>query len=374
MKSKDNEKKTGFQIPIFLGIASVWFGTHAGPGAASGKQTAIYFNEFGKWGLITPLIAMGVLGLCIYYAIEYSRIKGIDNFKDFTNSFFKPYDRAFSIFFEVTYLFTIIMALAGSIAAGAEIIYQYFNIPVIIGTMLLIAAAIILSIFGENLVRASSTIMTIFIVLCIGAISFTGLASPQADFAGNWAKTSFSDHNGFNAIVMAFVYAGFLASGNIANAISVSDGLASKKESKKAAITGVIMNTFLILAVALLLFAYPQYIEDLLPNYSVVDTLGYPILQLAYVAMVILAVTSTAVSYSFSTVGRYSQFIPIEAGVKRDFLTVAILFIATFLVSLLGLDVIIGKGYKLLGYAVIPTVIFPIMLLGNKKIKEAERE
>lgn len=369
------DKKTSkFQIPIFLGIASVWFGTHAGPGAASGKQTAIYFNVFGKWGLFTPIVAMGVMALCIYYSIEFSRIKGINNFKDFTNEFFKPYDKAFSTFFEVTYLMTVLMALAGSIAAGAAIINQYLGLPVILGTLAIIGVSIVLSIFGENLVRASSTVMTIFIVACLAAISLTGLMSPYADFAGNWKATSFSDHSGFEAIVMAFVYAGFLTSGNVANAVSVSDGLTSKKESKKAALTGMIMNVFLILSVAILLFAYPQYINEVLPNYSVVETLGYPILLFAYVSMVVLAVTSTSVSYAFSTVARYSQFIPMKAGAKRDFVTVFILFAITFGVSLLGLDVIVGKGYKYLGYIVIPTVIFPIMLTGGRKIKKAEEE
>lgn len=153
---------------------------------------------------------------------------------------------------------------------------------------------------------------------------------------------------------------------------SVSDGLRSRSDSKKAALLGMIMNVFLILSVAILLFAYPQFINETLPNYMVVEVLGFPILLFAYVAMVVLAVTSTAVSYAFSTVARYSQFIPLEKGPKRDLVTVILLFVATFFVSLLGLDVIVGKGYKYLGYIVIPTVILPIILTGSKKIRESK--
>lgn len=40
MTDEIKQKKSG--IPIYLGIASVWFGAHCGPGVASGKQTAVF--------------------------------------------------------------------------------------------------------------------------------------------------------------------------------------------------------------------------------------------------------------------------------------------------------------------------------------------
>lgn len=41
-KNMTDEVKQKSSIPIYLGIASVWFGAHCGPGVASGKQTAVF--------------------------------------------------------------------------------------------------------------------------------------------------------------------------------------------------------------------------------------------------------------------------------------------------------------------------------------------
>lgn len=367
-------KKSSLQIPVFLGIASVWFGTHAGPGSASGNMTATYYASFGKWGLITPIIAMGIMAVCIYYALEYSRLKGITSFNEFTKSFFHPYDKMFSMFYEVTFLVTVLLVLGGSLATGAEIMKEYLNLPILIGTGLLIVAAMILSMYGEKLVRSSSTVMTVFIVISLTAIVIAGLASPESDFIGQWQSISFSDHSFFDATIMAIVYAGFMSAGVMANAISVSEGLKRKKESLKAAAIGMIMNVFLILIVVVLLFAYPQNLNDTLPNYTIIGNTNIDILIFAYVLMVVLAVLSSIVSYAFTSVARYSSLLPIKEGMTRDIVTLILLFSSTFLISLLGLDVIVSQGYKYIGYAVIPTLIIPTMLLGSRKIKEAEEE
>ncbi len=361
-------KKKG--IPIYLGIASVWFGAHAGPGVASGKQTASFYSIFGKWGFITPLIAMGIMGLCIYYSVEYSRMTGAKNFKELTDKLFYPHEKIFSTFFELTFIATVLMVVGGCFATGAAILNQYLSIPILFGTGIMLLVTMLLSIYGANLVRASSTIMTGFIIISLALIVIIGLLSSQADFSGHWQSTSFSDVSPWNAIIMAVVYTGFQSAGNIANAISVSHGIESRRESKKAAILGMIMNTILIGSIAFLIFAYPESSIETMPNYYIVDKLNIPILLLSYVIMVLLAVITTTVSFTFSVVARYGQYLPIEEGRKRDFAITAILLIITTMVSFVGLDAIVGKGYKYLGYACIPIVVIPIILVGRKKTRQ----
>lgn len=368
------KKKRKLQIPIFLGVASVWFGTHAGPGSASGNMTASYYASFGKWGFITPIIAMGIMALAIYYALEYSRLKGITSFNEFTKSFFHPYEKIFLAFYEVTFLVTVLMVLGGSLATGAEIMKEYWNLPILIGTGLLILAAMVLSMYGQRLVRSSSTVMTIFIVFALTAIAVAGLASPDSDFMGQWQSTSFADHSFLDAAILAIVYAGFMSAGTMANTISVSEGLRSKKDSLKAAGIGMLMNIFLILIVVVLLFAYPQNLNDTLPNFTIINNTNISFLIFAYVIMVVLAVLSSIVSYAFTSLARYSSLLPIKEGMTRDIVTLLLLFVITFSISLLGLDVIVSQGYKYIGYAVIPTLIIPTIALGGRKIKEAEKE
>lgn len=365
------KKKSG--LPVFLGIASVWFGAHVGPGVASGKQTAVYYASFGKWSFLTPLIAMGLMGLCIYYSIEYSRMTGAKNFKELTDKLFYPYEKVFSAFFELTFVATVLMVLGGCIATGAAILNQYIGLPILIGTGIIVLITILLSMYGANLVRASSTVMTIFIIVALGLIIILGLTSSQADFTRQWNTTSFSDVSPWAAIMMAVIYTGFQSAGNIANAISVSEGIKSRKEAKKAAILGTLLNTVLITSITFLLFAYPESIGETMPNYYIVEKLNFPILMFAYVSLVLLAVISTTVSFSFSVVARYGGFLPMEAGRKRDFIVTSILLVLTVLVSLAGLDAIVSRGYKYLGYSCIPIVVIPVIAVGAIKTRKTEQ-
>ncbi|MBD5637483.1 hypothetical protein HYI18_02365 [Clostridium botulinum] len=367
MTDEVKQKKSG--IPIYLGIASVWFGAHCGPGVASGKQTAVFYSEFGKWAFITPIIAMVLMGLCIYYSVEYARLTKAKNFRELTDNLFHPYEKVFSAFFEITFLATVLMVVGGCIATGAAVLDEYTGLPVIAGSIILVVATILLSMYGANLVRSASTIMTIFIIACLIAMVVLGLLSPQGDFAGNWASKSFSEVSPMKAIIMAIVYTGFQSAGNIANAVSVCQGIEGRKESKKAAIIGTILNTLLILGIVFLLFAYPDSTRRILPNYFVADKVGSSVLLFSYVVMVLLAVMSTNVSFSFSVVARYGEKLPMKPGVKRDFVVTLILMILCVVVSALGLDAIVSKGYKYLGYACIFIVVIPIILVGFKKTR-----
>lgn len=38
-------------LPVFIGVAAVWMGTHFGPGVASGTQLNQYYVRFGLPGI-----------------------------------------------------------------------------------------------------------------------------------------------------------------------------------------------------------------------------------------------------------------------------------------------------------------------------------
>lgn len=372
MDNEVQKKRKG--IPVYLGIASVWFGAHCGPGVASGKQTAVFFSVFKKWGFVSPILAMGLMGLCIFYAVEFTRMSGVKNFKEMTDKLFYPYEKIFSTFFELTFVATVLMVVGGCIATGAAVLNQYIGLPIIVGTLILAGVTIILSIYGDSIVRASSTIMTIFIILCLISMFIMGINSPKSQFTSQWNSVKFSDTSPIQAFMMAIVYTGFQAAGNIGNAVSVAQGIETRKDSIKAAVTGIILNVLLINSIAMLLFAFPEALVETLPNFFIVSEVGAPILMFAYVAMVILAVLSTNVSFSFAVVARYAQYLPMEKGKKRDFIVTLALVVVCVIVSAIGLDAIVSKGYKYLGYSSIFVVIIPILIAGFKKTRQLEKE
>ena len=61
-------------MPVFIGVAAVWMGTHFGPGVASGTQLNQYYVMFGLPGIFVTVIAMAFLGYALYCSMEFSRL------------------------------------------------------------------------------------------------------------------------------------------------------------------------------------------------------------------------------------------------------------------------------------------------------------
>lgn len=374
-QEKVKKAKQKLVIPQFIGIAAVWFGTHAGPGVASGKQVVSYYASYGKLGIFTPLIAMALLGLAIYYALEYSRVNKIHDFKTFTNKFFHPYEKLFSTFFEICFLVTSLLAPGLCIATSAQLLQSYFGLNVWIGTALMVLISVILVIYGAELVKAASTGLTVGILAILAVIVTLGIKAGSGTIVENWTSTSFTDFPLLSGIWIAITYAGFQSTGIIGNCISVSDGLSSRSDSVKAAILGTVLNGLMLAAIVLVNYGFqPESINSLLPNYYIVQQLGIPVLETVYVLFVIMASLSTIITFAFSLVVRFGKKDILVKNIKkernRNLLIVLVMLTLDVIVSTFGIAQIINIGYKYLGYFSIFVVMFPFILVGIKRNKE----
>ncbi|MEL7605970.1 MAG: hypothetical protein AAGU39_07945 [Sedimentibacter saalensis] len=364
-------------VPPFVGIAAVWFGTHAGPGVASGKQVATYFSSYGKIGMLTPVFAMALLGLAMYFAIEYSRVNKVHDFKTFTNKFFHPYEKLFSAFFEISFLVTSLLAPGLCIATSAKLFQQFFGLNIWAGTVLMVCLSVVLVIYGAEIVKAASTALTVGILVVIGLIVVLGISASKGAISTNWAATSFSDHSLISGLWLAITYAGFQSTGNIGNCISVSQGLKSKKESMMSAALGTCLNALMLVAIVLVNFAYqPDSIQSLLPNYYIVQQIGLPVLETVYVVFVVMASLSTIIAFAFALVARYGNKTHMVKRIKternRSLFIVLSMLILDVMVSTFGIASIVNIGYKYLGYFSIFVVLFPFIIVGlirSKKLK-----
>lgn len=364
-------------VPPFVGIAAVWFGTHAGPGVASGKQVATYFSSYGKIGMLTPVFAMALLGLAMYFAIEYSRVNKVHDFKTFTNKFFHPYEKLFSAFFEISFLVTSLLAPGLCIATSANLFQQFFGLNIWVGTVLMVLVSVLLVIYGAELVKTASTALTIGILVVIALIVVLGISASKGAISTNWAATSFSDHSLTGGLWLAITYAGFQSTGNIGNCISVSQGLKSKKESMMSAALGTFLNALMLVAIVLVNFAYqPESIKSLLPNYYIVQQIGLPVLETVYVIFVVMASLSTIIAFAFALVARYGSKTYMVKRIKkernRSLIIVLSMLILDVMVSTFGIASIVNIGYKYLGYFSIFVVLFPFIIVGlirGKKLK-----
>ncbi|MGD9567978.1 MAG: hypothetical protein AB7V48_06580 [Sedimentibacter sp.] len=362
-------------IPAYVGIAAVWFGTHVGPGVASGKQVVSYYAAYGKLGIFTPFIAMALLGLAVYFALEYSRVNKIHDFKSFTNKFFHPYEKLFSTFFEICFLVTSLLAPGLCIATSANLLQQFFGLSLWAGTILMVLISVILVIYGAELVKFASTGLTVGILAILIAIVTLGIKAGNGTIAANWSNSSFADYSLLSVIWSAISYAGFQSTGIIGNCISVSDGLSSKGDSAKTAILGTLLNAVMLASIVLVNYAFqPESIKSLLPNYYIVQQFKIPAFETVYVLFVILASISTIITFAFSLVVRFGNKKLLVKNIKnqrnRNLLIVLVMLALDVAVSTFGIAQIINIGYKYLGYFSIFVVMFPFILIGIKRNKQ----
>lgn len=359
-------------IPVSIGIASVWFGTHVGPGTASGKQVAVYYSQFGKMGIFLPVIAMSLLGLSIFYALEYSRKNDLHDFKSFTNKFFYPYEKIFGVFFEITFLLTCLLAPGACIATAASLLELNFGIGTWIGTGFIVVVTLFMTVYGEEIVKSIATVLTVGILVALAIIAILGIKSAP-NFSVEWHNPTIVNVSIWSGIWSAITYAGFQATGNLGNVISVSKGLKTKKDSIKATILGIILNVLLLSVMVLLHYGYqPDSINNVLPNFYVVQQLALPLLTIVYVALVLFASLSTIIGFCIAVTARYGKFVKIENEKKRNLTLISGLLILDVAVSSFGLAAIVNVGFRYLGYLSLPLVLVPFLFVGYKKYRRGE--
>lgn len=375
----ENTKKKG--LPVFIGVASVWMGTHFGPGVASGTQLNQYYVGFGIPGIIMTLVAMALLGFALYCSMEFSRIYKAYDYESWVTKLFN--NKYVVILFDVSFFVTIISAAGGSLNAIATLLQDFWGINYWVGVGIVIVVSMLLCAFGAELVRKSSAYMMFVVVGVLLLIMALVIAAGDADLKGaveNQAANLGADMSASNwlkALWQAIIYGSFQAT-IVANIASVADTLPDRRESRRAAITGYIANTGLLLVLCMMLFSFTNVYavtnEDL-PFYSILARLNMSWLTVVYIIVVFIAVISTVVGFAFAGVARFGKYYR-PTGSKhlahplRDALFVLVLLAACAAISQVGIMNIVKYGYQLLGYINLFVIVLPALIIGGRKISK----
>ena len=234
--------------------------------------------------------------------------------------------------------------------------------------------------FGADLVRKASTVMTVLILitaLCIFAIGIAQKSDAISRvFSGGptWSQLPL-------AFLKSFQYAGFQCAA-IPTMIAVGTVLATPKDSKKSMwIAFVLSSLVLCLSVVMLLGWSDVYsaIEggSTIPTLTVTKQLGSPFLTWAYYICLFLCFVSTAVAAIFGVVGRFVNA-KVFSGMKSEKARSAILSVIVMMismgVSLAGLTNIIKYGYGYCGYIGIAFIVIPFLTVGAYKNRKQAKE
>ena len=372
------KSKTKKGMPVFIGIAAVWMGTHFGPGVASGTQLNQYYVQFGLAGIFVTIIAMGFLGYALYCSMEFSRLYKAYDYQSWVEKLFG--NKYVVILFDISFLVTILTAASGSMNAVAVLLESNFGVNYWIGVAIIIVCTMLLCAFGARLVRAASSYMMFIVVGILLVIMILLAMNGDGDLSGSIANQAQNlpaagSGSWLSAIWSAIIYGSFQAT-IVANIASVAGDLTSRRESKKAAITGFLANTILLIVLCTMLFSYTNVYaitDEALPFFSLLQRLGYESVTVIYIVIVFIAVLSTVVGFAFAGVARFSKYYQPKSGKKsalRDAIFVGIMLIACAVASQIGIVTLVSTGYKILGYLNLPIIVLPAIILGGHKISK----
>lgn len=369
-------------LSIAIGTACVWMGTHFGPGVASGTQILAYWVKYGIWGTVCSVLAMCLLGYCLYCSMEFSRIYKTYNYGDWIQAVFGV--KWVAYLFDISFVITMMTALGGSLNAIATLMFNQFGINYWIGVAMVVILAALLCAFGAKLVSMASTYMMYLVIAVLAVIIIISASSGQLHLGQAISNASAGLTEGISpslpgALWSAVIYAAFQAT-VIANISSVANQLPNRSTSKKAAIIGICGNSLMLVALSLFLlsattmenYTVMDTATNPLPFYGILSVLGYGWAKLIYVITVFVAVLSTAVGFCFGGLARFSKFYrtPDEKTPGKDAALVAALLIACALASKIGIVKLVSTGYTILGYINLPILILPAIFLAGRKISK----
>ena len=361
-------------IGTSFAMAAVWFATHSGGGFATGNQEVNYFVKYGWYSVFLPLVAMLLLGWGHRNALVLAKDYKTYDYKSFCDALFHPYEKYFSIVFELGFIMLIVCGVSTSIAGSGALLKSSLAIPYGVGIVTVGTILLLLTILGSELIVKVLNLKTYFIIvtlliLCVlgiqmGAFNFQHVLANHETFG-----TSFGD-----AVWYMLIYIGFQAF-TVLPIISVSHNIKTTKDCNRFMLFGTLLNgAFLAIICIILLGFSPEVLNQTLPVYFVTTKLDLPWLKILYSVILFVALLGTAISLIFSTVARFEPVL-IKRNIfkslstRRIFISLVTIALCTG-ISVFGLTNIVVKGYGSVGYIGLFFVLLPEIIVGTIKIRK----
>lgn len=366
-------KKASFAT--LFSVASVWFGSHAGGGFATGNQATQYYVQYGWFAPIFAVISMAILALVAREAITMCNNHGFNNYKELFEEMWAPYSKL-EILFEIYFMIIVICAVSAAIAGCASLLVDY-GIPYGVGVTIIGLLVLILVMFGAGLVAKASAAMSAVILICVFIIFILGIAG-RTEQLGQVYSAMESNHVG-TAIWKVFVYAGF-QSVMIPALVGAGTVLKTRKNASRACFLGFLMNGLALGISCVMLIGWyntgaDSYLatENLtLPTIYICRQLGVSVLEIVYAIALFLCFLSTCVTSVYGLIPRFQgtkAFKSMNPKVS-SFVIALIAIVISMAFSMVGLTNVIKYGYNYCGILGVFIIVIPMLTIGFKKNKK----
>ncbi len=267
----------------------------------------------------------------------------------------------------------VLLGTGGSIAGSASLMENY-GVNYFVGVLITGGIFYILTIYGSELIRKASTIITILILIFLTVIVVTGIKANLGNLS-QMISTQYSPSSFGTVLYSGLRYAGYQAF-VVAIVLSASDTLKSDKAINKSMFLGVILNGVMITLSCIMLLAWmPGTQKETIPILYICKRLNSNFLLFSYSIVLFLAFVSTGIGCVFGAVARFENVIkkPIDIKKRRGAISF-VCMVLSMAISLFGLTNIVVVGYGYVGIMGIFAVVIPCIVIGKIKNSRFKKE
>lgn len=367
-------KKPGSNtFKIAFPIACVWIGSQVGPALASGSTAANYFAKFGSIGPWMAILSQIFVAFFVFFGLENGRVYKAQNYAE---SYISAWGRLGEnkVFAKIITVINDILTLISTFLTcglmysmlGTSVICALTGLSNTWGIILCSLIFLVCIMWGLGVLKALSTILTLMLAVCFLILYILGTGvgfSDPSQFIGTW---NLPEGVG-PAVSMCIGYIGIQYS-FCKQACMFTEKFTSAKHSLATVIIGGAINAlFLVISTINLWYFYPDALAQNAPHlWSILNYYPGWAVGIYYVTSA-AACISTAITGLLSMTVRFRPIFfkkdsQISERMQNVILSIVLMVICA-MVSLLGMNTIMGTYYSKVGTLALILGIVPYGIL-----------
>ena len=352
-------------------VSAVWFGALVGPSMASGAFAAVYFAPYGTWGLVLPLLVMGVACLIVGFGVDGARQLGTYEYAAYAEKLYGRFARFLGPLLEFYIVLAMVVGGSAVISMSGSFLQSLLRIPELVGCALMALICSLLVLWGAGLVRKASIFMTVVMVAGIVALVTIAVRDSADELTCLLRDWSLPGGASLGAGAFGAVLLGLSNASNGITLCSVSQNLRSLRDCVCVGVISFLLNSACFIACTVLILPYcPQALAEEIPNLYVIHTFlvgRVPWLPAVYSVVMVFGLISSGVPQLHAVASRALHLYPTgflkDSMMGRNAITSVVYMGLCTLVSLLGLRTIIVAGYGMLGHLALPLIVLPVCVI-----------
>lgn len=343
-----------------LEITTTYIGTIIGAGFASGQEILQFFVQFGREGLYGLILTTLLLIIYGYIIMVLGRKLNTYSYTDIIKYSAGQYIGTAMDIMVSFFLFSILIVM---LAGTGALLHQQFNLPYMIGNLLMMVLTIIVVLRGIDGIIHSMRFIVPFLLVSVLLISTFSIAKtpPNLDDIIIFQNSSLIKNWWTSAIIFT--------SYNIIIAIGILSSLGIKAKNENTIKWGAIKGGISIGGGAMMIFfVLLVHAKDLqtieIPMAYIAGYLS-PNIQVVYTGVLLVAIFTTAVSSLYGTVKKVTHYPNFENQENKIIIVAAIV---AFLLSQLGFSNLVKYLYAVEGY--VGVILLVGLTYGMYKLKK----